>query len=84
MNPEMLLSFLRENGIIDDVQMSDLQDEQSRSGKNIEEVVANSGVIRLTDLYQRKEYADPLIGRTIVGYLRVCPQPAAARIYQRR
>lgn len=52
MNPEMLLSFLRDNGIIDGVQMSDLQDEQSRSGKSIEEVVANSGVIRLTDLYQ--------------------------------
>jgi hypothetical protein len=34
---------------------------------------------RLADLYQRKEYADPLIGRAIVGYLRVCPQPAAAK-----
>src|ERR1700684_657607 len=52
MNPEMLLAFLRDNTVIDDVQMSDLQDEQSRSGKSIEEVVANSGVIRLTDLYQ--------------------------------
>ncbi len=52
MNPEMLLSFLRDNGIIDEVQLSDLRDEQSRSGKSIEEVVANSGVIRLTDLYQ--------------------------------
>jgi type IV pilus assembly protein PilB len=52
MNPEMLLSFLKENGIIDEVQMTDLLDEHSRTGKTIEEVVANSGVIRLTDLYQ--------------------------------
>ncbi|MCE0524133.1 MAG: Flp pilus assembly complex ATPase component TadA [Methylacidiphilales bacterium] len=52
MNPEMLLSFLRDNQVIDDTQLSDLRDEQSRSGKTIEEVVANSGVIRLTDLYQ--------------------------------
>ncbi len=52
MNPEMLLAFLRDNGIIDETQMADLQDEQSRSGKPIEEIVANSGVIRLTDLYQ--------------------------------
>ena len=52
MNPEMLLSFLRDNGIIDELQMTDLLDEQSRTGKPIEEVVANSGVIRLTDMYQ--------------------------------
>ena len=52
MNPQMLLAFLRDNGVIDDLQMNDLLDEQSRSGKTIEEIVANSGVIRLTDLYQ--------------------------------
>ena len=52
MNPEMLLSFLRENGVIDDGQFEEMRDEQSRSGKPIEEVVANSGVIRVTDLYQ--------------------------------
>ena len=51
MNPEMLLSFLRDNGIIDEVQLSDLRDEQTRTGKSIEEVVANGGVIRLTELY---------------------------------
>jgi type IV pilus assembly protein PilB len=52
MNPEMLLAFLLENGVIESVQCEDLRDEQSRTGKPIEEVVANSGVIRLTDLYQ--------------------------------
>jgi type IV pilus assembly protein PilB len=52
MEPEMLLTFLRDNGVIDENQMVDLQDEQSRNGKPIEEIVANSGVIRLTDLFQ--------------------------------
>ena len=51
MNPEMLLVFLRDNGVIDDDQMSELRDEQSRGGKPMEEVVANSAIIRLTDLY---------------------------------
>lgn len=57
MNPEMLLSFLRENGVIDDLQFTDLLEEQSRSGKPIEEVVANSGVISLADLYQMIAHA---------------------------
>jgi len=48
----MLLAFLRENLIIDDLQMTDLQDEQSRTGKPIEEVIANNGIMRLTELYQ--------------------------------
>lgn len=52
MNAEMLLSFLRDNAVIDDLQYTDLLEEQSRSGKTIEEVVANSGVVRLTDMYQ--------------------------------
>jgi type IV pilus assembly protein PilB len=52
MNPEMLLAFLRDNGAIDEIQLSDLRDEQARTGKSIDEVVANSGVIRLSDLYQ--------------------------------
>lgn len=52
MNSEMLLSFLRDNDKITDLQMSDLLDEQSRSGKPIEDVVANSGVISLAEMYQ--------------------------------
>ena len=52
MNPEMLLSFLRDNGRISDLEMTELLDEQSRSGKPIEEVVANSGVIPLDEMYQ--------------------------------
>jgi type IV pilus assembly protein PilB len=52
MNPDMLLAFLRDNGVIDETQQADLLEEQMRTGKPIEEVVANGGVIRLTDMYQ--------------------------------
>jgi type IV pilus assembly protein PilB len=52
MNSEMLLGFLRDNGVIDETQLGDLLEEQMRTGKPIEEVVANSGVIRLSDLFQ--------------------------------
>ncbi len=52
MNPQMLLSFLRDNGIITELQMTELQEEQSRTGKPIEEVVANGGMITPADLYQ--------------------------------
>jgi len=52
MNTQLLLSFLLENGVIDELQMTDLTDEQSRTGKPIEEVVANSGVITMTEMYQ--------------------------------
>jgi type IV pilus assembly protein PilB len=52
MNPEMLLSFLRDNGRITDLQFTELSEEQSRTGQPIEEVISNSGVISLTDLYQ--------------------------------
>jgi type IV pilus assembly protein PilB len=51
MNPEMLLSFLRDNDKIDDLQMTDLLEEHARSGKPIEDVISNSGVITLTEMY---------------------------------
>ena len=52
MNPEMLLSFLRDNGIIDQLQMTDLLEEQSRSGKPIEDVISNGGIISFSEMYQ--------------------------------
>jgi type IV pilus assembly protein PilB len=52
MNPEMLLTFLRDNLVINELQMADLLEEQTRSGKPIEEVVSNSGVIRLAEMYK--------------------------------
>jgi type IV pilus assembly protein PilB len=52
MNPAMLLSFLRDNGLITELQMTELTDEHSRTGKPIEEVVANGGIIGQAELYQ--------------------------------
>jgi len=36
MNTEMLLAFLRDNGVIDETQYGDLVEEQMPSGKQIE------------------------------------------------
>ena len=52
MNPELLLAFLRENGLIDDMQFTELLEEQMRSGKPIEEIISNSGVIPMDQVYQ--------------------------------
>jgi len=52
MNPEMLLSFLRDNGVINELQMTDLLDEQLRTGKPIEDVILNNEVISLHAMYQ--------------------------------
>jgi hypothetical protein len=35
-------------------------------------------VNRVAALYERKEYSDPFVRRAIVGYLKACPEPAAA------
>jgi type IV pilus assembly protein PilB len=52
MNADMLLHFLRDNEKITDLEVGELQEEQSRSGKPIEEVVANSGAITVAEMYQ--------------------------------
>ncbi|HUB67112.1 MAG TPA: ATPase, T2SS/T4P/T4SS family [Candidatus Methylacidiphilales bacterium] len=52
MNPEMLLSFLRDQGLVSDLQMGELLEEQSRTGKPIEDVLVNNGIVQLTELYQ--------------------------------
>jgi type IV pilus assembly protein PilB len=52
MKAESLLTFLRDNGRIDDGQMSELHDEQNRSGKPIEEVLANSGTMPMQEVYE--------------------------------
>jgi type IV pilus assembly protein PilB len=57
MNPEMLLGFLRDNDIISKLQMEELLEEQSRSGKPIEEVISNSGIIPLPEMYQMIAHA---------------------------
>ena len=35
-------------------------------------------VARVASLYERKEFSDPFVRRAIVGYLKACPEPAAA------
>jgi hypothetical protein len=35
-------------------------------------------VARVASLYERKESSDPFVRRAIVGYLKACPEPAAA------
>jgi len=57
MNPEMLLSFLRDNGIINELQMADLLEEQARTGKPIEEVISNNEIISLQEMYQMIAHA---------------------------
>jgi type IV pilus assembly protein PilB len=52
MNPELLLAFLRDNQRIDQEQMTEMLDEQTRSGKPIEEVLANSGAIPMREVYE--------------------------------
>jgi type IV pilus assembly protein PilB len=52
MNGELLLAFLRDNGFIDQLQMDELLEEQSRSGKTIEQVIENSGVITMKQVYE--------------------------------
>ena len=51
MNPDLLLTFLRDNGLITELQFADLHEEQSRSGRPIEDVLENSGVMKMKDVY---------------------------------
>lgn len=51
MNPSLLLSFLKDNGYITEEQFSELGDEQSRSGKRIQEVVEDYGIMSKDELY---------------------------------
>jgi type IV pilus assembly protein PilB len=51
MNTELLLSFLLDNGVIDQLQMEALREEQSRTGKPIEEIINNNDVIAPSEMY---------------------------------
>ena len=52
MKAESLLTFLRDNQKIDDEQMNEMLDEQTRSGKPIEDVLANSGTIPMQEVLE--------------------------------
>jgi type IV pilus assembly protein PilB len=52
MKAETLLPFLRENGKIDEEQITEMLDEQMRSGKPIEDVLSNSGTVPMKTVYE--------------------------------
>ena len=52
MKPESLLGFLLENSKIDEAQMNEMLDEQTRSGKPIEDVLSNSGTVPMKTVYE--------------------------------
>ncbi len=52
MKPEVLLTFLHDNQKISQEQMDEMLDEQVRTGKPIEDVLANSGAVPLGDVYE--------------------------------
>jgi len=51
MNTELVLNFLRDGEFIDEGQASDLRDEQSRSGKEIIQVVSDFGIMSPDQFY---------------------------------
>ncbi|PTY04460.1 pilus assembly protein PilB [Verrucomicrobia bacterium LW23] len=52
MNPNLVLSLLQESSYIDDTQYADLLDEATRSGKPIETIVEDYGIVDKHKLYQ--------------------------------
>jgi type IV pilus assembly protein PilB len=52
MKAESLLSFLRDNEKIDQEQMTEMLDEQVRTGKPIEDVLVNSGTVKMSQVYE--------------------------------
>jgi type IV pilus assembly protein PilB len=51
MNPSLIISFLKDNGYITPEQATELRDEQSRTGKYIEDIVQDYGIMSKDDLY---------------------------------
>src|SRR5262245_35998569 len=49
MNPQLLLNLLKDGGYIDENQLTDLKEEQNRSGKTINQVVEDNGVLSQQD-----------------------------------
>ncbi len=53
MDNHLLIAFLKEQGIITENQATELMEEQERSGKNIEQIVIDYGMVSEHDLLQR-------------------------------
>lgn len=53
MDTNLLLSFLRDQGVVQEAQFDELMDEQMRSGKTIEQVIVDYGICTEADILQR-------------------------------
>ncbi|MDD5260905.1 MAG: GspE/PulE family protein [Methylacidiphilales bacterium] len=86
MDTRLLLSFLREQGIIRDEQATDLLEEAERTGKPIEQVIANFGILTEEELMQRiaasmgLQYVD-LSQANFTPELLSCISPQTARLH---
>ncbi len=86
METRLLLSFLREQGIIRDEQATDLLEEAERTGKPIEQVIANFGILTEEQLMQRiaasmgLQYVD-LSQASFTPELLSCISPQTARLH---
>src|ERR1043165_3775944 len=52
MNANLVLSLLKESDYIDDIQYTDLLEESTRSGKTIEQIVEDYGIVDSHKLYE--------------------------------
>ena len=86
MDARLLLSFLREQGIIREPQTEELMEEVERTGKPIEQVISNYGILTEEDLMQRiaasmgLQYVD-LSSATFTPELLSCIPPQTARLH---
>ncbi|MEM6821285.1 MAG: GspE/PulE family protein [Verrucomicrobiota bacterium] len=53
MDPHLLIAFLKEQGILTEDQASELLEEQERTGKTLEQIVCDYGIISEEELVQR-------------------------------
>ncbi|MEM1156709.1 MAG: GspE/PulE family protein [Verrucomicrobiota bacterium] len=86
MDNHLLIAFLKEQGIIAETQATELIEEQERSGKNIEQIVIDYGMISENDLLQQianylgVQYVD-VTQAQFTPELLSCIPPHSARIH---
>lgn len=86
MDANLLLSFLQEQGIVRPEQASELLDEQNRTGKPIEQIIADFGIMDESTLLQQiahylgLEYVDLTNAHFTPELLAVIP-PTTARLH---
>jgi len=53
MDPNLLIAFLKDQGIVDEPQAADLIEEQGRTGKDLEEIISDYGIVEKSELLQQ-------------------------------